>query len=116
MVLGEKFWKEIRGEYNQQVPRVQIMMDCGASHRVSTNRLLQIIHPQNWPLCDKCTIYESDSGGQKEIEESTCESALLLGGQRLLCLLLELLGASRARPVTLLRLQGPCKALEQRTA
>ena len=52
MALAEKFWKEIRA-----VPWVQIMIDGGgASHRVSRNRLSQII--QNWPLCDKCTIYE----------------------------------------------------------
>ena len=41
MALVEKFWKEIRALYNQEVPWVQIMIDCGASHRVSRNRLLQ---------------------------------------------------------------------------
>ena len=72
MALGEKFWKEIRGGYNQEVAWVQIMTDCRARHRASRNRapgcrVSQIIHPQNWPLWDKCTIYESDSGRQKEL-------------------------------------------------
>ena len=60
MVLEEKFWKEIRGVYNQRVPWVQIMID---RHQGSRNRalgcVLQIIHPQNWLLFDKCTIYET---------------------------------------------------------
>ena len=44
----------------------------------------------------------------------TCEFALLVGGEGLLGLLLELLGSSRAGTVPLLRLQRPREALEQR--
>ena len=44
----------------------------------------------------------------------TCEFALLMGGEGLLGLLLELLGSSRAGTVPLLRLQRPREALEQR--
>ena len=122
--MAEKFRKEIRWVYNQRMPWLQIMTEARLQKvgrlgrdRASGRQASQIIYPQNWLVGDKCTIYEPTITDQSlfwENECATCEFALLVGGEGLLGLLLELLGSSRAGTVPLLRLQRPREALEQR--
>ena len=124
--MAEKFRKEIRWVYNQRMPWLQIMTEARLQKvgrlgrdRASGRQASQIIYPQNWLVGDKCTIYEPTITDQSLFWENecaiyTCEFALLMGGEGLLGLLLELLGSSRAGTVPLLRLQRPREALEQR--